>query len=67
MAAAAAAALPCPVHVRRADVMTPPKSAPPLAAAIPHAHTITLASGHALMTEQPDAVNEALQAFIGSR
>jgi pimeloyl-ACP methyl ester carboxylesterase len=34
--------LPCPVHLRRADVMTPPKSAAALTAAIPHAHTITL-------------------------
>jgi pimeloyl-ACP methyl ester carboxylesterase len=49
------------------DVMTPPKCAAAFTAAIPQAQTITLASGHALMTEQPDAVNEALQAFIGSR
>ncbi|MYM67521.1 alpha/beta fold hydrolase [Pseudoduganella sp. FT55W] len=44
------------------DVMTPP--APPF---ITNAQSITLASGHALMTEQADAVNEALANFIGSR
>ena len=66
---AAAAAVRCPALFicGAADVMTPPKSAAPLTAAIPHAHTITLESGHALMTEQPDAVNAALQAFIGNR
>jgi pimeloyl-ACP methyl ester carboxylesterase len=66
---AAAAAVRCPTLFifGAADVMTPPKSAAALAAAIPQAQTITLASGHALMTEQADAVNDALQAFIGSR
>jgi pimeloyl-ACP methyl ester carboxylesterase len=44
------------------DVMTPP--ALPF---IANAQAITLASGHALMTEQADAVNQALGNFIGSR
>jgi len=66
---AAAATVRCPTLFifGAADVMTPPKSAAALAAAIQQAQTITLASGHALMTEQAEAVNEALQAFIGSR
>jgi pimeloyl-ACP methyl ester carboxylesterase len=66
---AAAATVRCPTLFifGAADIMTPPKSATALTAAIPHAQAITLASGHALMSEQADAVNEALQAFIGSR
>ncbi|MRX09922.1 alpha/beta fold hydrolase [Pseudoduganella sp. FT25W] len=50
-----------------ADVMTPPKAARLLTAAMPHAETATLEAGHAMMAEQPDAVSEALAAFIGSR
>lgn len=62
--AAAAAQVHCPtLFIFGAnDVMTPP--APPF---IPHAQSITLASGHALVTEQADAVNEALANFIGNR
>ena len=65
----AAAAVRCPtLFIFGAnDVMTPPKSAVRLASAIPQAQSVTLASGHALMSEQADAVSEALQAFIGSR
>lgn len=66
-AAAAAARCPTLFIFGANDVMTPPKSAAALTAAIPHAQSITLASGHALMTEQAEAVNEALRAFIGSR
>ncbi|MYM25995.1 alpha/beta fold hydrolase [Duganella sp. FT135W] len=66
---AAAALVRCPTLFifGSADVMTPAKSAAALVAAIPQAQTITLASGHALMTEQADAVNEAVLAFIGSQ
>jgi pimeloyl-ACP methyl ester carboxylesterase len=49
------------------DFMTPSKAARRLVAAIPHAQTITLGAGHAMMAEQPGAVNSALADFIGSR
>lgn len=46
------------------DMMTPPKAAAALGAAIPHARVVKLdASGHALMAEQPDAVLDTLYAF----
>lgn len=65
---AAAATVRCPtLFIFGAnDVMTPPKSAAALTAAIPHAQSLTLASGHALMTEQAEAVNEALLSFFAS-
>ncbi|MYM83594.1 alpha/beta fold hydrolase [Duganella sp. FT50W] len=65
----AAASVRCPTLLLRgaSDAMTPPKSAKALAAAIPHAQTVTLDSGHSLMSEQPQAVLAALLAFIGSR
>jgi pimeloyl-ACP methyl ester carboxylesterase len=47
------------------DMMTPPKAARDLQAAIPHQHTVLVkASGHNLMAEQPDAVLDALKAFL---
>lgn len=49
------------------DVMTPSKAARRLIEAIPHAQTVTLEAGHAMMAEQPRAVNSALAGFIGSR
>jgi pimeloyl-ACP methyl ester carboxylesterase len=49
------------------DVMTPPKAARRLTEAMPHAQTVTLEAGHAMMAEQPAAVSGALAAFIGSR
>jgi pimeloyl-ACP methyl ester carboxylesterase len=58
----AAAGITCPtlfVQGRR-DVMTPPRSAAALVAAIPHARVVTLDCGHALMTERPDEVTAAL-------
>lgn len=66
---AAAAAVSCPTLLifGANDVMTPPKSAAHLSTSIAGAHTITLASGHALMAEQADAVNANLLNFIGSR
>lgn len=63
---AAAQAIACPtlfVQGRR-DVMTPPRSAQGLVAAIPHARVVALDCGHALMTEQPDAVSAALADFV---
>jgi len=63
---AAAQAIACPtlfVQGRR-DAMTPPRSAQGLVAAIPHARVVALDCGHALMTEQPDAVSAALADFV---
>ena len=63
---AAAQAITCPalfVQGRR-DVMTPPRSAQALVAAIPHARVVAIDCGHSLMTEQPDAVTSALADFV---
>ncbi len=63
---AAAQAIACPtlfVQGRR-DVMTPPRSAQALVAAIPHARVVALDCGHALMTEQPARVAAALADFV---
>jgi len=63
---AAAQAVACPtlfVQGRR-DVMTPPRSAQGLVAAIPHARAVALDCGHALMTERPDGVGAALADFV---
>jgi len=63
---AAAARVACPtlfVQGRR-DVMTPPRSAAALVAAIPHARLVTLDCGHAMMTERPDEVTAALADFV---
>ncbi len=47
------------------DIMAPPKSAQALIAALPGARVVTLPDcGHALMAEQPDAVLDALRAFL---
>lgn len=63
---AAAKSLACPaLFVFGAkDVMTSPKSAKGLLAAIPHATTVTVDAGHAMMQEQPDAVLDALATFL---
>ena len=63
----AAAALTCPALLISGsrDMMTHPKAAAKLAAAIPGSHSVTLdGAGHALMAEQPDAVLDALRDFI---
>jgi pimeloyl-ACP methyl ester carboxylesterase len=62
----AAAAVTCPtLFVQgRGDVMTPPRAAQALVAAIPHGRVVTIACGHAMMTEQPDAVRAALADFV---
>lgn len=49
------------------DVMTPAKKAQELAALIPSAKSVTLAGcGHMMMSEQPDAVLDALIAHLGA-
>jgi pimeloyl-ACP methyl ester carboxylesterase len=63
----AAAALACPALVISGsrDMMTHPKAAAKLAAAIKDVRSVSLdGAGHALMAEQPDAVLDALRAFI---
>jgi len=63
----AAAALACPAMVISGskDMMTHPKAAAKLAAAIKDVRSVSLdGAGHALMAEQPDAVLDALRSFI---
>jgi len=62
---AAAAAVRCPTLfvLGARDVMTPPRSAQALTAAIKHGRIVTVDAGHAMMAEQPDAVLDALAAF----
>ncbi len=57
----------CPalVIVGARDIMAPAKNAQGLVAALPDARSITLPDcGHALMAEKPDAVLDALHAFL---
>jgi pimeloyl-ACP methyl ester carboxylesterase len=63
--AAAAAGVGCPVLfiLGARDVMTPPRSAQALTAALKHGRIVTVDAGHAMMAEQPDAVLDALIAF----
>jgi len=63
----AAAALSCPALIVSGsrDMMTHPKSAAKLAAAIKDVRSVSLdGAGHDLMAEQPDAVLDALRDFI---
>ena len=63
----AAAAVRCPalLILGARDLMAPPKSAQALIAALPDKRVVTLPDcGHALMAEQPDAVLDALAAFL---
>jgi pimeloyl-ACP methyl ester carboxylesterase len=46
------------------DMMTPPKSTRLLTGAIPHGKVVQVDAGHSLMAEQPDAVLDALAAFL---
>jgi pimeloyl-ACP methyl ester carboxylesterase len=62
-----AAAVRCPVLfvLGDRDAMTPPRAARELQAAIADQRTVLVkASGHNLMAEQPDAVLDALKAFL---
>ena len=64
---AAAAAIRCPVLVvlGQRDIMAPTRAAQPLIAALADARVVTLpGTGHAMMAEQPDAVLDALRAFV---
>jgi pimeloyl-ACP methyl ester carboxylesterase len=60
LAAAARVACPATLVLGGRDQMTGPKQAAAIAAAL-RARTVTLQSGHALMTEAPDAVLAALR------
>jgi len=63
----AAAAVRCPalLILGARDLMAPPKGAPALIAALADPRVVTLPDcGHALMAEQPDAVLDALAAFL---
>jgi pimeloyl-ACP methyl ester carboxylesterase len=47
------------------DIMAPPRNAQALIAALKEPRGVTLSrSGHAMMAEEPDAVLDALRAFI---
>lgn len=62
-----AASVRCPVLflLGSADRMTPPAKAKPLIDSVRGAKTITLpTAGHMMMSEQPDAVTDALRDFV---
>jgi pimeloyl-ACP methyl ester carboxylesterase len=47
------------------DVMTPPRAAKDLIGALPNARVVQIeGAGHAIMTEKPDELLEALRAFV---
>ena len=63
----AAAQVQCPalVVIGARDIMAPPKGAQALLDALPQKRVHTLPdTGHAMMAEQPDAVLDALRAFL---
>jgi pimeloyl-ACP methyl ester carboxylesterase len=62
---AAAEAVRCPALfvLGSKDVMTSPRSARLLTGAIAHGRVVTVDAGHAMMAEQPGAVQGALHAF----
>jgi pimeloyl-ACP methyl ester carboxylesterase len=63
--AASAVSSPALLIVGGADLMAPPKSAQALVQALRDKQVVTLpACGHAMMAEQPDAVLDALRAFM---
>jgi pimeloyl-ACP methyl ester carboxylesterase len=66
---AAAAAVSCPTLfvLGTRDVMTPPRSAQALTAAIKHGKIVAVDAGHAMMAEQAGAVLDALIAFAQAR
>jgi len=64
---AAAASVRCPVLLvlGARDLMAPARNAAALQAALPDARTVLLPdTGHAMMTEQPDALLDALRGFL---
>lgn len=56
----------CPALVitGQRDIMTPAKAARALVQAMPQSKLVSIDAGHALMSEQPDAVLDALRAFL---
>lgn len=63
--AARAVRAPVLVVLGERDQMAPPKATPPLIAALADAHVVRLpAAGHSMMVEAPDALLDALQAFL---
>jgi pimeloyl-ACP methyl ester carboxylesterase len=65
LTAAAAVACPALLVTGRRDIMTPPRAARDLGTALRNARTVDIAgSGHALMSEKPDEVLDALRAFL---
>ena len=65
-AAAQAAACPTVFIFGSKDMMTPPRSTRMLTGAIAHGKIVTVDAGHSLMSEQPDAVLDALIDFAGT-
>jgi pimeloyl-ACP methyl ester carboxylesterase len=63
---AAMAKVECPVLfvLGKNDQMTPPKAAQSLVAQAARGQVVVLEAGHSLMTEAPDGVLSALQAFL---
>ncbi len=64
----AAAQVSCPtlLLLGERDMMTPVRNAAPLRDAMPNAQTIVVPNaGHSLMAEQPNAVIDAMTAFLG--
>lgn len=65
--AASKVTCPCLIIVGGRDLMAQPKAAQALAAALPQCELLTLPqAGHCLMGEMPEAVLDALQAFLRS-
>ena len=65
LAAAAAARCPVLAIMGERDLMAPPKGAQELLAALADKRAVMLkGTGHAMMAEQPDAVLDALRAFL---
>ena len=65
---AAANSVRCPVLFifGSKDMMTPARSTRVLTGAIPHGKVVQVDAGHSLMSEQPDAVLDALASFTGA-
>ena len=65
---AAAQAVSCPTLFifGAKDMMTPARSTGMLTGAVRHGRIVTVEAGHSLMSEQPDAVLDALIAFAGT-
>ncbi|MBK8018647.1 MAG: alpha/beta hydrolase [Betaproteobacteria bacterium] len=63
----AASALECPalLVMGRKDIMTPPRAAREIAAALKNSRTVEIAgSGHAIMSEKPEELLDALRGFL---